>query len=57
MPVIIHELIIKASVDIGGKDKTPAAAGTGGSKPLDRKELIEECVEEVLKILERKGDR
>jgi len=57
MPVIIHELIIKASVDIGGKDKKPAAAGVEGNKPLDRKGLIEECVEEVLKVLERKGER
>ncbi len=57
MPVIIHELLIKASVDIGGKDKTPAVTGTEGSRFLDRKGLIEECVEEVLKVLERKGER
>lgn len=57
MPVIIHELLIKASVDIGGKEKKPAAAGAEGSKPLDRKGLIEECVEEVLTVLERKGER
>lgn len=57
MTVIIHELIIKASVDIGGKEKTPAAAGAVGSKSLDRKGLIEECVEEVLKVLARMGER
>jgi hypothetical protein len=54
MPVIIKELVIKASVDIGAKDKPAEAAG---GKPLDRKALIEACVEEVLKILERKGER
>jgi hypothetical protein len=57
MPVIINELIIKASVDIGGKEKKPAAGGADGRKTLDRKGLIEECVEEVIKVLERKGER
>lgn len=57
MPVIIHELVIKASVAIGGKDRMPAAAGAEGNKPLDRKGLIEECVGEVLKVLERTGER
>jgi hypothetical protein len=57
MSIIIHELLIKASVDIGGKNKKPAVAGAEGGKPLDRKGLIEECVEEVLRVLERKGER
>ncbi len=57
MAVIINELLIKASVDIGGKEKKPAATGADGRKTLDRKGLIEECVEEVLKVLERKGER
>lgn len=57
MPVIIHELVIKASVDIGASDKKPPVAGVQTSQPFDRKGLIEECIEEVLKVLENKGER
>ena len=57
MPVIINELVIKVSVDIGGKEQKPATAGSEGGKPFDRKALIEACVEEVLRVLERKGER
>jgi hypothetical protein len=57
MPVIINELVIKASVDIGGKEQKPTTAGAQGGKPFDRKALIEACVEEVLSVLERKGER
>ena len=56
MPVIIKELVIKASVAIGGKDKT-APAGDQRGTPLDRKAIIQECVEEVLKVLQRQGER
>ncbi len=56
MPVIIKELVIKASVASGGKSKTTPAGDQRG-KPLDRKALIEDCVEEVLKVLERQGER
>lgn len=56
MPVIIHELVIKAGVDIGAKAK-PAAAGAPLGGPSDRKDLIEACVEAVLKILESKKER
>ncbi len=57
MPVIIKELLIKASVDSPGKGSTPATPGATGDKPLDRQALIEACVEEVLKILARKEER
>ena len=57
MPVIINELVIKASVDIGGEKKKPGSAPREGIKPVDRKGLIEECVEAVLQVLERKGER
>ncbi len=56
MPVIIKELVVKASVAIGGKDK-PAPASDQRGKPLDRKAIIEDCVEEVLKVLQRQGER
>ena len=57
MPVIINELVIKASVDIGGEKKKSGTAPREGGKPLDRKRLIEECVEAVLRVLEMKGER
>ncbi len=54
MPVEIKELIIRATVS-GGSEKTEApGAGMTGD---DKEEIIEACVEQVLKILERARER
>jgi hypothetical protein len=57
MPVIIKELLIKASVEDPGQGVKPAVRGTTDDQPVDRRALIEACVEEVLKILARKEER
>lgn len=57
MPVIIKELLIKATVESGGKGGQLAAPDTRAGKRLDRRALIEACVEEVLQILASKEER
>ena len=57
MPIIINELVIKATVDVGRKEKTPSSNGEQVGGQLDRQALIEECVEQMLKILEAKQER
>jgi hypothetical protein len=56
MPIVINEVVFKATLtsqsqrgaDPGGASRQPA---------LDKKALIEACVEEVLKILEKEKER
>ncbi len=73
MPVEIRELVIRATVDPvagrgggadscgmpqgkDGKDKGGAAAGNGDS-PTPDGDLVQACVREVMRILERKEER
>ncbi|MEM9598187.1 MAG: DUF5908 family protein [Acidobacteriota bacterium] len=56
MPIEIRELVIRARIDPGegrgdGPQPSPAAAA-GPSR-----EVVQECVAEVLRILEQKGER
>ncbi|HRI15307.1 MAG TPA: DUF5908 family protein [Verrucomicrobiota bacterium] len=55
MPIEIKELVIRAIVD-ETKDEAPSARAEA-SAPSDRSALVEECVREVLKILERTRER
>ena len=57
MPVIIKELLIKATVESGGKGGQPAAPDTRAGNAPDRRALIEACVDEVLQILSSKEER
>jgi hypothetical protein len=53
MPVIVDEVVISVEV-------TNQAAGGAASAPPpteDKQELINECVERVLEILEQKAER
>ena len=53
MPVEVKELVIKAVVDEqmkNGKTKKP-------SEKIDRDEIIEDCVEQVLEILKKEKER
>ncbi len=56
MTIIIHELVIKSKV---GKDSRGEPQPSERRKPLalEKKEIIQECVEEVLKIIEQKEER
>ncbi len=56
MPIIVNELVFKGTIaEATGNDRmsqTPAR-----QPKLDKKALVEACVEEVLKILEREKER
>ena len=54
MPIEIHELVIRATIDSG--DTRQDAAGQT-ERQIDRTEQIEECVEQVLDILRKQGER
>ncbi len=52
MPVEIKELIIRATVDSETKNsKEP------GSDGVDKEDIIQTCIEEILKILDRRMER
>ncbi len=54
MPIEIREMVIKATVEEGGKSKLAAGA------KIDEKgkqAIIAECVEQVMDLLRQKNDR
>jgi hypothetical protein len=54
MAVEIKELVIKAVITSGGDESGKGAAAGGGP---DKQELIQACVEQVLKILKKEKIR
>jgi len=52
MPIEIKELHIKINVNEGSKPSAPSSAPKGKSE-----DAVAECVEQVLKIIERKKER
>ena len=55
MAVIINELVVRATVtDTGTESKSSAASG---AVAVDGRKLVEECVEEVMRILQRENER
>jgi|GEM_PF-6163908 len=59
MPVVISEIVIRGEVEPAGARAEPdAPAGRGAAlSPRERRLLVEEVVEEILRVLERKGER
>lgn len=58
MPIEIRELHIKVAVDAKAGGKPPASAkGGGGNGSADKDALIEECVEQVLRIMQAREER
>ena len=55
MPVEIRELVIRATIDSRGKEG--GGGGNGQASPQQKKEIVEECVEQVLEILRQKSER
>lgn len=53
MAIIINEIEVSVEVDSGATGST--ASGTTGS--FDREEIIRECVEKVMEILNQKSER
>lgn len=59
MPVIIQEIVITATVDSSTGGGT-ASTGAANGPPTDadaRQTLVQECVEEVMRILREKSER
>ena len=56
MPVYIKELVVRARVENNRKPDS-ALLGTGAVETIDQKAVVEDCVDEVLRILERKQER
>jgi hypothetical protein len=55
MPIEIRELIIRATVtggEAGGEEESE-----GGTDATDGSTIVAECVEQVLKVLERQKER
>lgn len=52
MPVEIKELVIRAVVD-----NTASTSGDKGGGAADQQQIIAACVQQVLKILKKSGER
>lgn len=59
MPVEIRELHIRVAVTTPASGAPASAPSSGGGPDTDaaREALVAECVEQVLRILEQKGER
>ena len=55
MPIEIRELTIKAVVNNGAPAQGGAQGGAGGGGG-DKKQIVAECVEKVMEILEKKKE-
>jgi hypothetical protein len=56
MPIVINEIVIKATVtDLTRAEPAPAAATAGAG--MDDETLVAACVEEVLRVLDRRKER
>ena len=56
MPVVINELVFKATIADSQIDSKPSP-DSNRLEQLDKKALVDICVEEVLNILEREKER
>lgn len=54
MPIEIRELHIKINVDEGNKQQ---ASSSPSKKKEDKKDMVAECVEQVMEILQRQKER
>ena len=59
MPVEIKELHIRVAVDARPAQQAPAAQSAPGQRGngADKDEIVAECVEQVLQIIQAKKDR
>ena len=58
MPIEIKEMVIRATImdsNCCGQSEQPESAS--GSTQINKQQIVEECVEQVLSVLERMKDR
>jgi hypothetical protein len=53
MPVIINEIEVLVEVNNAAGNDKPAASGA----PVNKEEIIKECVEKVMEIINQKNER
>lgn len=56
MPVFINEIVFRGAVGPAGKKK-PEAETTETEREMDREQLVEDCVAEVMRLLRRQSER
>ena len=54
MPIVINELVFKGAIAPESEPKRPAQPAP---PPVDQRELVQACVEEVMRILAREQER
>ncbi|MEO6232024.1 MAG: DUF5908 family protein [Ferruginibacter sp.] len=57
MPVEILEITVRANIQEQGPGQAPAANGSSDHDSIQRQQLIEECVYQVLEILRHRAER
>jgi hypothetical protein len=57
MPVIINELIIRATVNDSAATSQSSGSSSSSQNTNDREAIIAQCVEQILEILEKKKER
>ena len=57
MPVIINELVIRATVNDPAASSPAPGSSSSSRNNDDRESIIAQCVEQVLEILEKKKER
>jgi hypothetical protein len=56
MPIIVNELVFRGTI-AGPKRDESSSSSDDRQAPVDTRALIEACVEEILKIVEREKER
>lgn len=57
MPIMINEIVFKATITPSNEAPHPGARGQGDLNADEIKALVESCVMEILRILEREKER
>ncbi len=57
MPVEIKELVVRAVVPAGERERGAPPAGGAALSQAEREAMLDACVKEVLKILRRSKER
>lgn len=57
MPIEIRELHIKVAVDAKTGGKSAGSNGKSGKGGADKDDIIAECVEQVMRIMQARGER
>jgi hypothetical protein len=57
MPIIVNELVFRGTIAAPATTSGARAAPSERNPAIDREELVQTCVEEILRILARQKER